>query len=212
MKNNTLTKFRIIFFLLLFPLLVYSQDKGKRLVYYNENFDEISSNEFNKATSRNEFLDLYFNNDSLAYGIFIRRKKIGKLNENRFKKINEYLSFPFKGESKFAIIIYYPGKDGCNKTVKNTSWNIFHNDFLKKIKKKKNLKHFWVYKNNNGLHNYYPNKVNWQKDDKRLIEKIFFKYHFPCANFVIIDKEGRFISHFGEFGKNKVWEVFNQIN
>src|SRR5690554_7472784 len=35
----------------------------------------------------------------------------------------------------------------------------------------------------------------------------FFEYHYPCHSFVVISKDGNYISYFGEFMKEYVWEA-----
>ncbi len=45
-----------------------------------------------------------------------------------------------------------------------------------------------------------------------MIERLFFKYHYPCSSFVVISKNGDYISYFGEFGMKPVWEATQQMN
>ncbi len=49
--------------------------------------------------------------------------------------------------------------------------------------------------------------MTWYKDPYGTIERLFFKYHYPCSSFVVLSKEGEFISYFGEFSKEYVCKV-----
>ena len=40
---------------------------------------------------------------------------------------------------------------------------------------------------------------------------MFFKYHFPCFSCVVIDSKGNFIANYGEFGKQTVWEISEEL-
>ena len=42
---------------------------------------------------------------------------------------------------------------------------------------------------------------------REFIEQLFFKHHYPCSSFVVISSKGDYISYFGEFPKEFVWEA-----
>ncbi|MEN8817084.1 MAG: hypothetical protein ABF274_09480 [Nonlabens sp.] len=46
----------------------------------------------------------------------------------------------------------------------------------------------------------------WQYDPKGLIEKQFFKYHYPCESYVVINPYGVYKSYFGEYGPDQAFE------
>jgi hypothetical protein len=54
--------------------------------------------------------------------------------------------------------------------------------------------------------------ITWYKDPEQIIERLFFEHHYPCNSFVILSKDGNFISYFGEFGNEQVWEAIQSIN
>jgi len=72
------------------------------------------------------------------------------------------------------------------------------------------VKPIYVYKNDDGLKKY-KGVVNWHKDPNGIVEKLFFKRHYPCGSFVVISKKGDFISHFGEYAKESIWEVTQRL-
>lgn len=41
---------------------------------------------------------------------------------------------------------------------------------------------------------------------------MFFKYHYPCSSFVVINSNGNYIAYYGEFGKQIVWKIAKELN
>lgn len=199
----------LIIICILSSLKLLSQEK--KVVYLNEFNQEISENEFKEGRSAKGILDLYFENDSLVKGLLVRKKSIGKLNENKFNKLKKSLSIENKINDGLIVIIYYPGKDRCNDVKNYSTWNIFDKDYLKRLKRISNVSHHWIYKNDENLNYYYQNKIGWKKDKNQLIEKMFFKYHYPCASCVVLDTEGNFITYYSEFGKQTVWKMAKEL-
>ncbi len=199
----------IIIFCLLISSCLFSQEK--KITYLNENYQKIDKTEFAKGKYSGEYLDLYFENDSLIECLLVRRKPIGKLNKNQLDELKKSLSIKDEIGEKLIVIIYYPGRDKCNYKERNSTWNVFDRDYLKKLNKISDISHHWVYKNDENLKYYYPKKIVWKKDNNELIENMFFKYHYPCFSCVIIDSKGNFIANYGEFGKQTVWEISNEL-
>ncbi|MEJ7694665.1 hypothetical protein, partial [Daejeonella sp.] len=123
----------------------------------------------------------------------------------------EYLFNDKSTSNELIVLIYYPGKDPCNGLERNSTWNIFDGEYQRKLKKISTYDHFWVYKNDENLKYYHPRRVNWQSDKNQLVEKLFFRYHYPCFSFVVLNKKGKYLSYFGEFGKNTVWELSKEF-
>jgi hypothetical protein len=114
-------------------------------------------------------------------------------------------------DDELIVIIYYPGKDRCNGMERYSTWNIFDRDYLKKLNKISDVSHHWIYKDDENLKYYYQKKIGWKKDSNQLIEKMFFKYHYPCFSCVVINSKGNFIANYGEFGKQTVWEISEEL-
>lgn len=200
---------QILFFLLLFNCaIIHGQEKIVK--FYNVAHQEIDKKEFLEYQNSQQYRDIYFENDSSVVGLLVRIKNLGKLNQEQFKQLNHNLDTNKKKED-FMVIIYYPGKDKCNGSERKSGWNVFNRDYLKNLNKIGSYSHYWIYKNDENLKYYYPKKINWTKDKNQFIEKTFFKYHFPCFSFVVIDNEGNYISKFGEFGKQEVWEISREL-
>jgi uncharacterized protein YxeA len=141
---------------------------------------------------------------------YIERKSSGVIkNRNIFDSILSVATNKKIDSSKPIVVIYYPGKDKCNSTGAATrkSRKEWYDEMERGINKisKSNVR--YIYKDTFGLYGKNDGYKNWYKDPKNLIEKLFFEKHYPCASFVIISKNGSYISSFGEFPKELVWKV-----
>ncbi len=139
-----------------------------------------------------------------------KRMDSGQLNEQDFSMLKSNLSVK-EIKSDFILIIYYPGKDKCNGMERVSTWNVFDQDFTAQLNIIVNHQQFWVYKNDENLKYYHPEEVTWQLDKEALVEQLFFKQPYPCASFVVIDQKANYISFFGEFGKQHVWKVSEEL-
>jgi hypothetical protein len=50
----------------------------------------------------------------------------------------------------------------------------------------------------------YGKDIKWYKDPERLIEKNFFKLHYPYGSYVIIQNDGSYTSRKGEYNIKKI--------
>lgn len=188
---------------------IYSQKKIA--TYFDENLNEINESEFNALTIQPNYqYNTYELNEQVA-NIAYKRKTTGKLSLEEFDLLKQALKFKGNLNNKLTVIIFIPSLDNCNKENQNSTWNVFDRDYLKKLGNISDFNHFWIYKNDENLKYYYPKKNNWQFDNDQVIEKIFFKMHYPCFSFVVIDEYGNYISNFGEFGKQTVWEYSREL-
>ena len=194
--------------LFLFNTILYSQNKLTK--YYNTDFENISEKEFKDFLLKNNHQYNRFELEDQFAFILYQRKTKGKLSAEELEKLNISLLNKGSLNNNITIIIFYPGKDNCNNSNSISTWNVFDNDFLKKVEKK-NLNNFWIYKSDEDLKYYHPKKVDWKNDDDQVIEKTFFKMHYPCFSFAVIDKEGNYILNLGEFGKQNILEDIDEL-
>lgn len=194
--------------LFLFNTILYSQNKLTK--YYNTDFENISEKEFKDFLLKNNHQYNRFELEDQFAFILYQRKTKGKLSAEELEKLNISLLNKGSLNNNITIIIFYPGKDNCNNSNSISTWNVFDNDFLKKVEKK-NLNNFWIYKSDEDLKYYHPKKVDWKNDDDQVIEKTFFKMHYPCFSSAVIDKEGNYILNLGEFGKQNILEDIDEL-
>ena len=111
--------------------------------------------------------------------------------------------------SKPIVAIYYPGKDPCNSggSATRKSRQERYNVMEKGINKISESNIIYIYKDSSGLYGRNDGFKDWYKDPEKTFEQLFFEQHYPCSSFVVISKNGRYISHFGEFSIELVWKV-----
>ena len=180
--------------------------------YLDINNNEISKSKFRQKRSTNQYLDIQI--DSLNQKKLIERTKTGKLeNFEAYRSLVSNKTSVKLDNTKPLVIIYHPGKDACNssgsatkETLKN--WYGTLEDGVQQLKANAPI---YLYKEKEGLEKY-DGILNWHKDPDGLTEKLFFKYHYPCSSFVVISSDGEYVSYFGEFSKEYVWNAINLIS
>ena len=207
---------RKILLALTFGILICSCSSSKvgndTTKYFDENNLEINKSKFDRIRSTNKLLDIP--GDSANHKKLILREKRGKITNRPEleslleKEINQEID-----SAKPIVIFYYPGKDPCNSSTSATKealqfWHLQLEEGINKIAKTKPI---YIYKEKEGLEKY-EGVITWYKDPEQIIERLFFEHHYPCNSFLILSKDGNFISYFGEFGNEQVWEAIQSIN
>ncbi len=197
----------IFLFFFLFNCILTIAQKSDAFLFYDENEKQISQEEFEKL--RNKRYSMVVKNDSLEkYRILPKnRTSRGKIEnlEEIILKIEAKINTPVD-RAKPVIIIYYPGEDPCNSSGSATyqSRRAWYKILEKKISKISHTKPLYIYKKAEGLKKY-DGIVTWLKDPENIVEKTFFRFHYPCSSYVIISPDGTYISFFGEFSKEQLW-------
>lgn len=213
MYKKIIRKILLIFIIgiIIFSCSTAKNEKDKTR-YFDENNVEISKTKFNQIRSTNKFLEIP--GDSINHKKLTLREKRGKINDRKSLELLLKENTNIQLDSyKPIVIIYYPGKDRCNASGTTDkewikSWYVQLEDGLNQIAQ---IKPLYIFKDNDGLEKY-NGILRWHKDPDRTIERLFFEYHYPCSSFVVISKNGDYISYFGEFGKEYVWEATQAMN
>ncbi len=202
--------------LLIFIILIYSCSVTKtgnnKTRYFDENNLEISKSEFNRIRSTNKLLDIP--GDSANDKKLTLREKRGKINDrNSLELLLENATSLELDSKKPIVIIYYPGKDPWNSSgTTNKEWiKSWYGQLEEGLSQMAGIKPLYIFKDNEGLKKY-DGILNWNKDPEGTIERLFFDHHYPCSSFVVISKDGDYVSYFGEFGKEYVWEATEIMN
>ena len=185
---------------------------NNKMKYFNENNVEISKSKFNRIRSTNKLLDIP--GDSVNHKKLTLREKRGKITNKALlemlleKEIKQELD-----STKPIVIIYYPGKDTCKSSGSATkeSRKLWFEQLEDGINQVAQTKPIYIFKNNEGLEKY-DGILTWHKDPEQIVERLFFEHHYPCSSFVVISIDGNYISYFGEFGKEYVWEATQIMN
>ncbi|WP_339889173.1 hypothetical protein [uncultured Flavobacterium sp.] len=207
-------KKKLLLSFLLVLLVACSSSKGNknRTKYFDENNIEISKSKFNQIRATNLLLDIP--GDSINHKKLTLREKIGRISDRPLlQSILEEQTKQKLDSLKPIVIIYYPGKDRCNSTgsvevISRKFWYDMLEDGINQIAQ---IKPIYIYKDAEGLSKY-EGILNWHKDPGGTIERLFFQYHYPCSSFVVISKNGDYISYFGEFSKDYVWNATHKMN
>ncbi|WBX75332.1 hypothetical protein PG911_11760 [Tenacibaculum ovolyticum] len=194
-------------------------DKNNKTRYFDENNLEISESKYNQIRSTNKLL--YIVGDSINHKKLTLREKRGKINDRSgLELLLEKTTKIELDSTKPIVIIYYPGKDENNSgAFKNYKSNSYNRKLIKQwyeqlewgLNQVAKIKPLYIYKDSEGLKKY-NGILKWNKDPEKTIERLFFKYHYPGSSFVVISKNGDYISYFGEFGKKYVWEATQIMN
>lgn len=173
--------------------------------YFDVKGFEITKAKFEDKRKTNKYLDIQ--GESANHKKLIERVETGQLNNVKsLYKLIGYTTGNELDETKPLVIIYYPGPDLCNSAgsasveLKSTWFRELENGVFKIAASKP----VYIYKDEKGVEKY-KDSMTWYKDPEGTIERLFFKYHYPCSSFTVIGKDGNYISYFGEFGKDNVW-------
>lgn len=201
----------ILFFGILISSCSSSKGRTQKKKYFNENNVKISKSKFRKIRATNRLLDIP--GDSAHHRKLTLREKRGKITNRPIlellleNEINREID-----STKPIVIIFYPGKDACNSSGSASKeqrkyWFDILEDGVYQLAKTKPI---YIYKEKEGLEKYHG-ILTWHKDPDQTIERLFFEHHYPCSSFVVISKDGDYISFFGEFGKKYLWGAIDYL-
>lgn len=175
--------------------------------YFDVDNKEISKKDFEEKRSTNSVLDIQ--EDKNNHHKLIQREEKGNVKEIEalISKLED-VSKKTLNSNKPIVIIYYPGEDPCNSSGDTKSVSKRHKELEHSISK---ANFIYIYKDHKGLEKF-GDEVKWIKDPDQTIEKLFFKYHYPCKSFVVISKNGNYISYFGEFPNQYVGNAVKDLS
>ena len=209
--KNTLQLFCLT---ILFTSFSFSQNKeleNKDVKYFDENYKQISETEFEIRKKKKHLLSV--EGDSIHHQILSSTGYQGTIeNKKVLDSILSSLTNKKIDSSKTIVIIFHPGKDECNSSGSATAETrkIWFEELERKLFKITQTKPIYIYKEKEGTEKD-DEILTWHKDPNRLIESLFFKYHYPCSSFVVISKTGEFKSYFGEITKEYIWSYAKSL-
>ncbi|NEU07438.1 hypothetical protein GZH53_03840 [Flavihumibacter sp. R14] len=179
--------------------------------YFDVKGLQITKAKFEDRRKTNMYLDIP--GDSANHMKLIERVETGQINDvkNLYELIGNTTGSKLD-ETKPLVIIYHPGPDLCNSG--GSSSVEFKSKWFKELEsgvfKITASKPVYIYKDEQGVERYKA-LMTWYKDPEGTIERLFFRYHYPCSSFTVIGKDGNYISYFGEFGKESVWAAAKRL-
>jgi hypothetical protein len=213
MKSLILFIFQFVF--------IYTFAQVDKPVYYQDvDGAQIPKNLFLKKSSKPNndsiyYIRLNFENDTCFIKKLVLRKTYGRLNQSDFDRLNSALNDGnLSPKADFNIIQYHPGRDDCNsgRLYFKGRFSSFDSTYLRKLKKKMSYNNYRIYKKDTRLVYTELDFFEWQFDKNKTIENLFFKLHYPCMSFVIIDNLTKnYTAYFGEYSGNTVTEIAKEM-
>ena len=181
--------------------------------YFSENNIEISKSVFDKSRFDKNLIAV--KDDSLNREILTKRELRGKMNdlESFYNLLETDLNYKID-KTKPIVIIYYIDKDPYNSGggFVDKKWIAnWKNDLERGLNQIAGIKPIYLYKKFQGLKQH-EGIIPWQKDPENQVGQMFFKHNYPWLSFVVISTEGNYISRFGEFTLDYVWEATQIMN
>jgi hypothetical protein len=198
--------------ILLLSSVAFAQNKKE--YYLDENWTQLSKKDFIKKIDHSINIAHNVENDTAIFRKLYVRKNYGMLSQLKADSIREYISelmgHPVD-KQKVLVINYYSGLDQYIAPPAISRWNIYDRDYLKKLHKIANIEQLYVYKYPENLRYHNDKRINWHFDKEALIENTFFPYHFNYGSFVIIHPNNNYSLYYGEYGKDTVWEMVEEM-
>lgn len=202
---------------LIIGILFYSCSSSKvennKTKYFDEENIEIGKSEFNKSRSNRNLIAVQ--NDSLKTKSQTSREVRGKIkNKELFDIILNKSTNTNIDNTKPTVIIYYIDRDPYNSGggfVDRQWMNNWKNELENGLNQIAGIKPIYLYKNYNGLKKH-KGIIPWKKDTENQVAELFFKHKYPWLSFVVISKNGDYISRFGEFTLDYVREATQLMN
>ena len=189
----------------LFSVRLSAQKPAK---YYDAAGKELSKAEFDHIERTQNYLGVIVDSTANAHQL-VWREEWGVLPyaEDIYSKL-ETATGKSMDRNKYLLILYYPGKDRCNSSGLATPDDYAHNDseLTRHLQKTAPTQVVHIYKDSKGLKKLYGNLSKHYQDPETLIERTFFKYHYPCSSYVIIRPDGAYGSYFGEYAYEDILE------
>ncbi|HQE33754.1 MAG TPA: hypothetical protein PLO52_03425 [Flavobacterium alvei] len=198
--------------ILLISNISFSQDKKE--LFYDYNLTEISKEKFITLKNKDNYALSYENENSIKTYL-AEIKTSGKLNFHLLETIKKYLvdldpktSF---AQTNFIVINYIDNDPSIHTEGYQVPWNVFTKDISKSFKKSEKVTHFYIINPDvKDLYYYHGNKLNWKTDKDHFIKDKFFPFKLN-GGFLIIDKNGNYISYKGEYSKKDVLEKLKEM-
>lgn len=202
-------------FLLIIISYNFSFGQVKKELFYDYDLNKISKEKFIGLKSKENYaLSYEFETSVKTYLAEI--KSSGKLNFYLLESIKNYLVVldPNKSfaQTNFIVINYIDNDPNIYIKGYQVPWSIFLNDISKSFKKSDKVAHFYIINPDvKDLFYYHGNKIKWKIDKDHFMKNKFFPFKGLNGGFLIIDKEGNYISYKGEYSTKDVMEKMQEM-
>lgn len=203
--------------ILLLLLAVYSTGlfAQKKELYMTEHRQKLTKAEYLEMRKDSRYLGLNLENDDHYLNLIVERERRGKLSEEGFVHLKDYLAESSGGtfnESGFTVIYYITGQPIMEPGFAS-KWIALNKSNIKKMKRRyPGLMHYLFYhKNQVNINRDSQSNITWFPDEEELLKKLFYKYDIYYNNFTVIDSQGNYITFLGESGAKQVFERLEEL-
>lgn len=189
----------------LFSVRLSAQKPAK---YYDAAGKELSKAEFDYIERTQNYLGVIVDSSANAHQLVWREEwGIVPSVDSIYSKL-ETATGKSIDRNKYLVILYYPGKDRSNSSGSATpdDYARYDSELARNIQKIAPTQVIHIYKDPTGLKKLYGNLSKHYQDPETIIERTFFKYHYPCGSYVIIRPDGAYGSYFGEYAYEDILE------
>ena len=199
--------------ILLISNISFSQDKKE--LFYDYNLTEISKEKFITLKNKDNYALSYENENSIKTYL-IEIKTSGKLNFYLLETIKKYLvSLDSKtsfAQTNYIVINYIDNDPRVHIKGYQVPWDVFTKDISKSFKKSDKVSHFYIINPDvKDLYYYHGDKLTLKTDKDHFINDKFFPFNGLNGGFLIIDKDGNYISYKGEYSVKDVSEKLKEM-
>lgn len=180
----------------------------KPATYYDAAGKELSKAEFDHIDRTQNYLGVIVDSSANVHQLVLR-EEWGTLPSAELIYSNlETATGKSIDRNKYLVILYYPGKDRSNSSGSATpdDYARYDAELARNIQKIAPTQVIHIYKEPAGLKKLYGNLSKHYQDPDALIERTFFKYHYPCGSYVVIRPDGAYGSYFGEYAYEDIPE------
>lgn len=197
-----------LFILTYLCCLMTNMHAQKKQYYSTDDYKQIDSLTFTK--NKDNFFYFKVESDSTVVNLKAPRIKKGKLTAEQFDAVKISLNNDehYFDTTEFLIIEYFPGLDSCNSSGDRTAIKANYEAHTAKIESMDNVKQFFISQEKEGIEMY--GNINWQADRDHVVQKSFFRLHFPCSSMVVIDRFGNYYSHRGEHNLSEAFAIIKK--
>jgi len=176
------------------------------------------------VSSYEELIDYTSNLDivKIEKGVYkhllVLREEEGSIGLDGYEKLRQYVEkctqskFP---ENNTIVIKFHPGPDRCNSGGQMATSKNYIKSFYRKFEKELgNIDNIYVAhiaKTMKGLKQQ-QKIIPWVLDIDGQVEELFFKYHYPCSSYVVINSNGFYRSFFGETSLEQFIQTIDFVN
>lgn len=202
----------IILFICITSIVSAQKPGGGEPIFLDPQNNSVSEKEFLRISKAKNIMIV--ENDSLnIYKAVAERLEKGKI--DNFEEIASELQGRTGiviDRTKPLVVVYYPGKDLYNSSGSSTisSRRAYNKVLKRKVNSIAKVKPIYVYRTKEGLEKY-AEIQQYFKDPKNIIERTFFKFHYPCSSYVLIHPNGNYTAFFGEWSKEYLWKDLKEL-